>query len=99
MVNARILCNAKNGMASFVSFHQLTDLNFNRRALSDDEKESYIDAVKCLQSQPARNTSKPASWTRFDEFQATHIDMSFDIHFVVYLLSDPFTADLCLMRM
>jgi len=89
MVNVRIFCNAKNGMASFASFHYLTDLDSYRRALSDDEKKSYIDAVKCLQSSPAQNTSRPASWTRFDEFQATHIDMSYDIHFVVYFLSNP----------
>ena len=54
-----------------------------RRALSDDEKKAYIDAVKCLQSRPARNTSRPASWTRFDEFQAHHIELALQIHSVV----------------
>ena len=54
-----------------------------RRALSDEEKKSYIDAVKCLQTQPARNTSRPASWTRFDEFQAHHIEIATQIHYVV----------------
>jgi len=52
------------------------------RALSDDEKNCYIEAIKCLQSRPAQNTSRPASWTRFDEFQATHIESALDIHFV-----------------
>jgi tyrosinase len=47
------------------------------------EKKDYIDAVKCLQSQPALNNSRPASWTRFDEFQAHHIEVAFQIHFVV----------------
>jgi len=54
-----------------------------RRTLTDIEKKSYIDAVRCLQSQPARNTSRPASYTRFDEFQAHHLEIAYDIHFVV----------------
>jgi len=64
------------------------DAGPSRRALSNDEKKDYIDAVKCLQSRPALNTSLPASWTRFDEFQAYHIKLAYQIHFVV---SDPFT--------
>jgi tyrosinase len=54
-----------------------------RRALTDEEKKSYTDAVRCLQTQPARNTSQPASWTRFDEFQAHHIQIATQVHYVV----------------
>jgi len=49
------------------------------RALSDGEKKCYIEAVKCLQSRPAYNNSRPASWTRFDEFQGIHVELAFDI--------------------
>ena len=66
-----------------------------RRALSDEEKKSYIDAVKCLQTQPALNTSQPTSWTRFDEFQAHHIGIATQIHYVVctyYDLSGCFSS-------
>jgi len=52
------------------------------RALTDDEKKCYIDAVKCLQSRPAHNTSRPESWTRFDEFQATHIESALGVHYL-----------------
>jgi len=70
---------------AFDFFIILTFINTElpRRALSDEEKKSYIDAVKCLQTQPSRNTSQPASWTRFDEFQAHHIDIATQIHYVV----------------
>ncbi len=68
-----------------------TDLvySYHRRALKDHEKKCYIKAVKCLQSRPAHNTSRPASWTRFDEFQATHIELGTKIHYVVSVLVEP----------
>lgn len=52
------------------------------RALTDEEKKSYLDAVQCLQTKPAHNTSRPASWTRFDEFQAHHIEIAAEVHYV-----------------
>src|SRR6266498_1735862 len=88
MVHASVFCSAKNGMASLIfrSFRYL--IYYHRRALSNDEKKCYIDAVKCLQSRPAHSTSRPASWTRFDEFQATHIELTVKIHFVVSVLAE-----------
>jgi len=52
------------------------------RALSEDEKKCYIDAVKCLQTRRAQNASTPDSWTRFDEFHSTHIGLSLKVHYV-----------------
>lgn len=66
-----------------ISISTSINIQLLRRALTDDEKQSYIDAVKCLQTQPAHNTSRPASWTRFDEFQAHHIDIAIQVHYVV----------------
>lgn len=89
MVHAKLFCNAKNGLtlSGMLRLH-LTDLKRCRRALNDTEKKGYIGAVKCLQSQPAHNTSRPKSWTRFDEFQAHHIEIAINIHYVVSFLSD-----------
>ncbi|KAF4613661.1 hypothetical protein D9613_007461 [Agrocybe pediades] len=52
------------------------------RALSDDEKGEYIDAVKCLQSKAPYNTTIKAAKSRFDEFQSFRITIADDVHFV-----------------
>jgi len=62
--------------------------------MNDGEKKCYINAVKCLQSHPAHNTSRPASWTRFDEFHATHIGLAVSVHYVVRRSCFNFTAEL-----
>ncbi|KAF2755738.1 Di-copper centre-containing protein [Pseudovirgaria hyperparasitica] len=52
-------------------------------ALSSKEKKSYISAVRCLQSKPARtpSTVAPGAKTRYDDFVATHIDQTLTIHY------------------
>ena len=84
--HANSFYNAKNGTVEHLGFCQSTHLSW-RRALTDNEKKCYIDAVKCLQTIPAQNTSRPASWTRFDEFQAIHIELALQIHYVVCRLN------------
>ena len=55
-----------------------------RRALSKKEQLAYLDAVKCLQSKPAKTaTLYPGVKNRYDDFQAVHIAMTERIHFVV----------------
>ena len=55
-----------------------------RRTLSDDEKKSYIDAVKCLQQNPPTTAQiAPGALSRFDDFQGVHISLAWTIHFVV----------------
>jgi hypothetical protein len=47
------------------------------------EQQSYIRAVRCLQMLPAKNTSLPAKFTRYDEFVITHSILADGIHGVV----------------
>ena len=47
------------------------------------EKADYIKAVKCLQSHPAVDPVMPQARTRFDEFQAYHIQIADGIHLLV----------------
>ncbi|CAH0014985.1 unnamed protein product [Clonostachys rhizophaga] len=51
--------------------------------LSRKERKSYIDAVKCLQSKPARTPADvaPGAKTRFDDYVATHINQTLNIHY------------------
>ncbi|KAF5326565.1 hypothetical protein D9611_000757 [Ephemerocybe angulata] len=57
------------------------------RALTDVEKKGYINAVLCLQSRPATVAGRPAIRNRFDEFQATHIDLTDEVHQVGHFLA------------
>ena len=56
-----------------------------RRTLADSEKTSYITAVKCMQSLPALHDQGEAVRTRFDEFQALHIEVADRVHATVSL--------------
>ncbi|KAL0572405.1 hypothetical protein V5O48_009566 [Marasmius crinis-equi] len=51
------------------------------RTLSNEQKLEYIDAVKCLQSLPAKG-DLPVARTRFDDFQAAHIVLADEVHLV-----------------
>ncbi|KAK2604628.1 hypothetical protein N8I77_007541 [Diaporthe amygdali] len=46
------------------------------------EREDYINAVLCLQSLPSRHDSAkvPGAKSRFDDFVAVHIAMTFSVH-------------------
>jgi hypothetical protein len=54
----------------------------DRRTLTTDEKTAYLAAVKCLQSTPSKSTRQGVK-NMFDEFQASHIDLTNQIHQVV----------------
>ncbi|KJA25575.1 hypothetical protein HYPSUDRAFT_53099 [Hypholoma sublateritium FD-334 SS-4] len=53
-----------------------------RRTLDDEQKADYISAVLCLQSKPAKEYIYSEVKTRFDEFQAYHIQQTRYIHTV-----------------
>lgn len=55
---------------------------FSRRALSESQQKSYIDAVLCLQDIPAKSGFDAAK-NRFDDFQAIHSNQTPAIHWVV----------------
>ena len=56
-----------------------------RRKLNNTEKANYIKSVKCLQARPPLHQNITAVQTRFDEFQALHIDVADRVHTTVNL--------------
>ena len=64
------------------------DSGGSRRALPDDEKKEYIDAVLCLQTKEAITKEQFADddrfnpINRFDDFHAVHSSQADKIHFV-----------------
>lgn len=53
-----------------------------RRAMSDDKKSQYIEAVQCLQKVPPTGSISEAK-SLFDDFQGVHINLATQIHLVV----------------
>lgn len=52
-------------------------------ALTNKERKSYTDAVKCLQKKQAKTPSSlvPGAKSRFDDWVATHINQTMTIHY------------------
>ena len=57
-----------------------------RRRLNNTEKADYIKAIKCLQSRLPLYQNIEAVKTRFDEFQALHINVADRIHTTVQFI-------------
>ena len=74
-----------NGTSIILPF--ILDINLfamYRRTLNDTEKTDYISAVKCLQSRPAfEPRAISAIQSRFDDFQALHIQVADRVHLTV----------------
>ena len=83
---ARIFYNVANGAICWSTCPYFDILTFCvRRKLNDTEKANYIRAVKCLQARPPLYQNIAAVRTRFDEFQALHIDVADRVHTTVNL--------------
>jgi tyrosinase len=56
--------------------------NNNRSKLSKQERKDYIAAVQCLYKKPSKTPSAlaPGAKTRYDDFVATHINQTLNIH-------------------
>ncbi|KAF5519311.1 Tyrosinase ustQ [Colletotrichum aenigma] len=52
------------------------------RDLHDDQKSSYIEAVKCLKDTPSRLSSDSGSASLYDDFANVHRQLDSGIHFV-----------------
>lgn len=71
------------GLSVYPCRHHHTNLDA-RRTLTDQEKRSYISAVQCLQNKaPQLSTEYAASKSRYDDFQASHVDLTPRIHWNV----------------
>ncbi|GIJ92616.1 hypothetical protein Asppvi_001894 [Aspergillus pseudoviridinutans] len=70
----------------------LSNLRIRRdwRFFSSSQKKAFIKSVRCLQQLPARTPSSIAAGakTRYDDFVATHIQQTLNIHYTVGL-QDP----------
>ncbi|AEO68527.1 uncharacterized protein THITE_2118068 [Thermothielavioides terrestris NRRL 8126] len=69
----------------------LSNLKVRREwgTLSKQEKKAYISAVQCLMSKPANTPSElvPGAKNRFDDFVASHINQTMEIHYTANFLS------------
>lgn len=57
----------------------------NWRAFSPRHKKDFINSVLCLQRLPSRTPADlaPGAKTRYDDFVATHINQTLEIHYTV----------------
>lgn len=67
----------------FLSPFLLSPLTITRSTFSTTQKKAYINAVLCLQSKPSKTPSDlvPGAKTRYDDFVATHINQTLEIHY------------------
>lgn len=50
--------------------------------LTNDEKDDYVKAVKCLLAAPSKlsSTQYPGAKSRYDDFVVVHINMTMGVH-------------------
>jgi tyrosinase len=65
-----------------------------RGSLSHQSRIDYINAVQCLQQKPAISSTSdvPGARSHYDDFSATHIVQTPNIHFDVRIFSLPHLA-------
>ena len=80
--DAPVCVSGKNGTSNLSSISQRLMVIRTRRDLTVAERQDYIRAVKCLMTAPSTSTRRGVR-SRFDEFQACHIDLTDEVHQVV----------------
>lgn len=70
--------NGTNGTCTFESARVRTEF----RKMSNEHRKSFTDAIMCLKQVPssADGTAYPGVKSRYDEYVATHINMTMSIH-------------------
>ncbi|POS73933.1 hypothetical protein DHEL01_v207667 [Diaporthe helianthi] len=65
----------------------LIDILHDRSDLSEDQRQEYVAAVKCLMKLPPQSdkTRFPGAMSRFDDFVAYHMTHAMDLHSNYYL--------------
>lgn len=67
-----------NGSCTFETAHVRTEF----RKMSNEDRKSFTDAIMCLKQVPTTvdGAAYPGVKSRYDEYVATHIDMTMNIH-------------------
>lgn len=73
----------KSGKSHLGQSLTLTHANDSRRTLSKGARKNYTDAVLCLRKKPSLYKEVKGAKSRYDDFQALHIQQTFIIHFNV----------------
>ncbi|RMY69780.1 hypothetical protein D0863_06241 [Hortaea werneckii] len=81
IADARLKARTSSGDCTYENARVRTEF----RSMSNDQRKAFTDAVACLQSTEPRYTTAgsdayPGVYTRYDEFVATHINMTYHIH-------------------
>ena len=79
-LSPRVVSSSRSALD--ISSRSSTD-HLGSGSLSKAERLAYVNAVKCLQSKPAKTPASvaPGAKSRFDDFVVTHIQQTLDIHY------------------
>ncbi|RMX70895.1 hypothetical protein D0869_16188, partial [Hortaea werneckii] len=81
IADARMKARTSSGDCTYENARVRTEF----RSMSNDQRKAFTDAIACLQDTEPRYTTAgsdayPGVYTRYDEFVATHINMTYHIH-------------------
>ena len=81
LADARMKARKTNGTCTYENARVRTEF----RAMSNDQRKAFTDAMQCLQKAGPRNTESgsatyPGVRSRYDEYVATHINETYNIH-------------------
>lgn len=81
LADARMKARKTNGSCTYETAKVRTEF----RSMSNDQRKAFTDAMACLQNAGPRETTSgsttyPGVRSRYDEYVATHINQTFNIH-------------------